>query len=389
MKIAFIDCFSGVSGDKLLAAMLDCTEADEQVNENLGKVVPGLSISLSEVKKNGVGAKKLEIHPPSDKAAGNWKDLLALIENSNLEQNIKEKSLAILGRMADTESNIHDLPLGDLHLHEIGGWDTIAEIVGCVTILSGLDLEMIFASHIAIGSGNIETEHGILPVPAPATIELLKNIPVYEGLKDVELTTPTGAVLISSITDRFSTGLPPMKINNTGYGAGEKDLSIPNIVRFMTGESSLSGLRKQVILKLSCNIDDMNPEFIPYVIDKLLEAGAADAWVVPVNMKKGRPGFELNALAEYEQKQNVSDIFFKETTTLGLRIAELERECIERKTVEIKVSGLSVTVKVGFLEGLAVNVAPEFEDIKHVAKVTGLPLKLIYQQAVNAATKLL
>ena len=388
MNIAYFDCFSGISGDMMLGALLDLGwEASELRKEAEKLRLSGWELEVEKVSKRGITGTQVRIRDEENKPRS-FEKLLETIEKSDLENKVKEKSQSILTRIGEAESGIHGIPLSETHLHELGGVDTLIDVVGTVSGMERLGIEKIYASKVHVGKGFIECAHAILPLPAPATLELLKDVPIYGGDVEGELTTPTGAAIISSLASGFGR-IPSMVIKRIGYGAGQRDFPFPNLLRVFLGtaeEISGDAYVENAAMVIEANIDDMNPEIYPYLMEKLLEAGAKDVYFIPMHMKKNRPGILLGAIAE-EEFQKVVDVIFRETTTLGVRIHEVWRKKLAREEIWLQTRYGRVRAKLGILQGKVVNISPEYESCRELSQKSGVPLKDIYQEIQLAALK--
>ena len=388
LNIAYFDCFSGISGDMMLGALLDLGwEASELRKEAEKLKLSGWELEVKKVSKHGITGTQAKIRDEENKPKSFFK-LLEIIENSDLEDKVKEKSRSILTRIGEAESRIHGIPLSEIHLHELGGVDTLIDVVGTVSGIERLGIERIYASRVHVGKGFIECAHAILPLPAPATLELLKDVPIYGGDVEGELATPTGAAIISSLASGFGR-IPSMVTKKIGYGAGETDFPFPNLLRVFLGtaeEISGDAYIENAATVIEANIDDMNPEIYPYLMEKLLEAGAKDVYFIPMHMKKNRPGILLGAIAE-EEFQEVVDVIFRETTTLGVRTHEVCRKKLAREEIWLPTRYGRVRAKLGILQGKVVNISPEYESCRELSQKSGVPLKDIYQEIQLAALK--
>jgi len=388
LNIAYFDCFSGISGDMMLGALLDVGwEASDLRKEAEKLKLSGWELEVKKVSKHGITGTQVKIRDEENDPRS-FEKLLEIVENSDLENRVKEKSRSILTRIGEAESRIHGIPLSEIHLHELGGVDTLIDVVGTVSGIERLGIEKIYASRVHVGKGFIECAHGILPLPAPATLELLKDVPIYGGDVEGELATPTGAAIISSLASGFGR-IPSMVTKKIGYGAGERDFPFPNLLRVFLGtaeEISQDAYVENAAMVIEANIDDMNPEIYPYLMEKLLEAGAKDVYFIPMHMKKNRPGILLGAIAE-EEFQEVVDVIFRETTTLGVRTHEVCRKKLAREEIWLPTKYGRVRAKLGILQGKVVNISPEYESCRELSQKSGVPLKDIYQEIQLAALK--
>ena len=374
MMIAYVDIISGISGDMFLASLIDAGFSLNKLKKELDKL--GLDFEI-EIKKEEdvIEATNLFIHS-EDRKRRDLKDIVKIIDDSSLNEDVKKKAKGLFMKLAKAEAKVHGISIDKVHFHEIGAVDTIVDIVGSLIALKGLGIEKLYSSPVLLGRGKIECRHGILPAPAPATLELLKGKPIVFTSVPTEITTPTGAVLLSMAEFSY----PEMNVARIGYGKGKKKLDMPNLLRIVIGKE----IDEEGIYVIETNIDDMNPEIYPYIIDKLLKAGALDAFIMPVIMKKGRVGILLKLLAPHNKMEEVKKILFEETTTFGLRYYKAKRDKLERKIVPIKTKYGEVKVKIGYY-GNKVSIAPEYEDCRKIAMEKGVPLKEIYEEAKKRA----
>lgn len=384
MRILYLDLVSGASGDMLLGALLDAGADAGEVHRTLdGLGLPGWDLRTKEVNKNGIRATKVDVVVTDDATSRTYPEIRAIVERAQLNADVRDRALATFDALAEAEASVHGIALDDVHLHEVGGHDAIVDVVGTIAALSTLQCDLVVASPVPLGSGWIGSAHGPLPVPAPAVVELLRHVPVW-GEGEGELVTPTGAALLLTIVDRFGP-VPPMSVAGVGYGAGTRDTTRPNVLRVLIGEAHASELEAEGSIVVETNLDDMSPELFPHVLEMLLAAGAADAWVTPVLMKKGRPGFVLSALVTSSRLDLVRDVIFRETTTLGVRSYVVDKQELERSWIEVEIAGHPVRVKTGMRGGSPITLSPEHDDAQRVARATGLPLKEVYAQAVAEA----
>jgi uncharacterized protein (TIGR00299 family) protein len=378
MKIAYFDCFSGIAGDMILGALLDAGLKLDTLKRELRKLpLRGYEIKVFKTKKMGIKGTKFEVKVSKEKTHRNLKDIFKIIDKSSLDEKIKEDSKKIFKRLADAEALVHGVDIDKIHFHEVGGVDAIIDIVGAVVGLDILKVDKIYSSSLPLGKGFIRFSHGKFPVPAPATLELCKNIPVRFPDIEGELVTPTGAAIITTLAE-FSPRLD-FKVEKVGYGAGSMDLKeIPNLLRVIIGHKEQS-LEQDEILVLETNIDNTTPEILGYLSEKLLEKGALDVFFIPVFMKKGRPGTLLSVLCNPEKLNQLSSIIFSETGTIGLRTQFHLRKKLPRKIVVIKTKFGKARVKL-IKDGDKVYVSPEFEDCKILAGRNNLPLREIYKE---------
>ncbi len=385
MRTAFFDCFSGISGDMTLGALIDAGLSFKELKSYLSKLLlDNYEVTAKKIKKNGIAATKVDVTIKGRQRERRLSDIKKIINNSRLDKSIKDDAIRIFERLAKAEAKVHNTNISNVHFHEVGAIDAIVDIVGAVIGLHILEIENIFASPVNTGTGFIKTAHGILPVPGPATAELLKGIPVYSTNTKMELTTPTGAAIISTLSKGFGPMLN-MDIKAIGYGAGTfNSPDMPNLLRIFIGEMKNPAKKEDTIL-LETNIDDMNPQLYEYVMEKLFAKGALDVYLTPIIMKKGRPGTMLSVLANKHDVKNLSDIIFKETTSLGLRVQEIGRIKVERKIKEIKTRFGKSHVKIAFDGKEILGINPEYEDCKKIAIKKGIPLKRVLEEIREAA----
>lgn len=385
MKVLYLDCFSGASGDMFLGALTDAGASEAAVRSALDSLqVSGWSLGFEDVRRAGLRARQALVDAPEQERARHHSDIVALLENSSLPDGVRRRAVATFAALAEAEARVHGIPVEAVHFHEVGALDALVDIVGTAAALEDLAPDVIVCSPVATGRGFVEAAHGTIPVPAPAVVELLRGAPLVER-GERELITPTGAAIIAASTDRFGP-LPEMTLLATGYGAGSHDdPGAPNVLRVLVGEMEAepAAVVAASHLVLETNLDDMSPELIPYAIERLLGAGAQDAWTSPIIMKKERPAVTLSVLCGAPELDAVLDVLYAETTTLGVRIRSTGKHELEREWTTVEVEGYEVRVKIGKHKGEVVNVAPEYEDAVKVARITGLPLKEIYRRAAT------
>jgi uncharacterized protein (TIGR00299 family) protein len=385
MNVVYFDCFSGAAGDMILGALLDAGAPVEDVRAGLDKLgMDGWSLTPGDVERGALRATKVEVDGSGP--ARTYRDIASMIDAADLAERPKGWALAAFRWLAEAEGRVHGVSIDDVVLHEVGALDAIVDIVGSCLALEHFAPGRVVCSPLPIGRGTIRSDHGLIPLPAPAVVEILaaRGIPTYQRGGD-ELVTPTGAAIVAATADSFG-DIPEMTLFGVGYGAGDRDTELPNVVRVLVGEAAdRTGAESAVLVET--NVDDMSPELIPHVLEAMLEAGAFDAWYSPIAMKKGRPGLTLSALVPVERRDALLDALFRETTTLGVRLSTVAREVLDRSFIEVEVEGLPVRVKVGRREGEVVTTSPEFEDARTVAHKTGLPLKQIYALAQEEARR--
>lgn len=384
MRTLYFDCFSGAAGDMILGALLDAGASESAVRDALESLpLEGFSFRVRQVTRASLRATKLDVTVGEGHEHRGPREIAALLQRAELRTGVRERALRVFTLLAEAEAKVHGIPIEAVHFHEVGAVDAIVDVVGCAAALESLAPQRVLASPVVTGRGIVDSAHGPIPVPAPAVVELLRGIPMEERGTD-ELVTPTGAALLREAVHEFG-AMPPMTIGASGYGAGTRDSAVPNVVRVFVGETVTED-QAGALLQIEANLDDMAPELVPHAIEALLAAGAVDAWVTPVLMKKGRPGYVLSALAPGPERDRVVDVFLHETTTFGVRMHEVARDVLDRAWIEVDVAGHTVRVKTGSRGGVIVTASPEFEDARRVAKTTGIPLKDVYERARLAAS---
>jgi uncharacterized protein (TIGR00299 family) protein len=387
--LAYFDCFSGISGDMTLGALVDAGLPLEVLRAELAKLnLPGYTLSSEKVRRSGISATKVHVVlDEKDQPARHLADISRIINGSSLSPVIQQKSLAIFHRLAEAEAKVHGTTPDRVHFHEVGAVDALVDIVGSVIGLEHLGITEIIGSPVNVGSGTVHTAHGKLPVPAPATVELLRNIPLYSSSITFELTTPTGAAILSTLAASFGL-LPQMKVDRIAHGAGNKDFShTPNVLRLMIGEL-LPAYGEDRSTLIETNIDDMNPQLYDHVIERLLAQGAQDAYLTPIIMKKGRPAILLSVLCDRINTDAVLDTLFRETTSIGVRIGETGRKKLQREVRQVETSYGTVRVKVSRRGDEIMTVTPEYGDCKMLAEEKKVPLKSVIEEAKAKSTSI-
>ncbi len=391
-RVIYFDCFSGISGDMILGAFVNLGVDIKEIQSWLKSLnLKDYKLNSREVKRNGfVGTKvNVVLNKTSQKShcARSFNDIKRLIEKSDLPQIVKFNSIEIFQRIGKVEAKVHGTTINKIHFHEVGAIDSIIDIVGGSLAVNLLDPDLIISSPINTGEGVVKCDHGILPVPAPATLELLKGIPCYSSGVKKELTTPTGAAFIGHFAGEFGS-LPNMDVLSTGYGAGTHEIkNTPNLLRVVLGKSEeLYHHRSMKVIET--NIDDMNPEFYDYVIDQLFKVGAVDVFFAPINMKKNRPGILLSVITSTEYFDSVVRVILEETSTLGVRHYDVGRVALPRKQKIIMTPFGKVRVKIGGLNESTRSISPEYEDCRKIALKKEIPVKRVYDEALKIAWKL-
>jgi pyridinium-3,5-bisthiocarboxylic acid mononucleotide nickel chelatase len=390
--IAYFDCTAGISGDMCLGAIVDAGVPLREIEKGLRALpVGGYTLKERKVTRWTIAATKVDVVVELSKGtrhrsgAKRWGDIKRIVTSSSLDDDLKQKGLRVFRRLFEAEGNVHGAAYDKTHLHEIGAVDCIVDIFGTLIGLAFLCVERVYSSAVNIGGGFVETEHGRLPVPAPATVEILKGAPVYSSGIPFELTTPTGAAILAEIADGFLE-IPMMRLKASGYGAGTRDIEgLPNALRILIGEHiSLSGKGTlPEVIVIETNIDDMNPQVYEHVMERLMQAGAIDVYLTQVIMKKGRPGIGLTVLCHEDRISLLSEVLFRETTTIGIRFHKMSRMTLERKSRQ-KDTGLgTIQVKVSRLPDGTVKCTPEYEDCRKIAVKHGVPLIEVMMRAVQ------
>ncbi|MBI3399398.1 MAG: nickel pincer cofactor biosynthesis protein LarC [Deltaproteobacteria bacterium] len=372
-KIAYFDCCSGISGDMLLGALINCGLDIKALRKELAKLdLKDYAVSASKDERHHITGTNFHVRFKESSRHRTFKEIKILISRSRLSQRVKDLSISIFANLAKAEAKIHGCKPDDVHFHEVGAIDSIVDIIGTAIGMEHLGIEKVYASPLPLGSGWVNTSHGRMPIPAPATLELLKDVPIASSLVASELTTPTGAAIIKTLAEDFG-AMPNMRINKIGYGIGDKDFKeIPNILRLVIGEGSGGAER---LLVLETNIDDMNPQIYDYLMARLFKKGAFDVFLTPIQMKKGRPAILLKVLCPANKKDAMMDIVFEETTTIGIRTYEVDRYCLDKGIKIVSTPYGKVRVKISQSNGNSINIQPEYEDCKKIAEKKNIPLK--------------
>lgn len=388
MKVAYFDCIAGVSGDMILGALVDSGISPQELRQRLGalRLDDEFEIQARQVVKNGLRATKVDVilkeHSDQTRspAGRHLEEIRALLAGSALPKTIREQAGQMLQRLAEVEAEIHATSPHEIHFHEAGGTDAIVDIVGALLGLEMLGIQQVMASPLPLGRGFIRSAHGNLPLPAPATLALLKDVPVYGLDIEAELVTPTGALILTNLCHTFGP-LPPMRLQTIGYGAGARELPIPNLLRLLVGEQE-NGLEH--LLLLETNLDDSSPEILGYVMERLLSSGALDAFFTPIQMKKNRPAVMLSVLCRPQDAADLESILFQETSTLGIRRRQVERRALERFSREVETPYGTIRVKIARLPNGDRKLAPEYEDCKRAAEAHRVPLRMVYEAVCKA-----
>lgn len=413
MRIAYLDCFSGISGDMFLGALVDAGVPAEVLRQTVAELKVGARLEVSRVQRAGISATKVDVlvrgkkdrpreshdhdhvhhHPAPHKAAGEHshrglKEIRQVIGAAGLPAGVKTTALSMFEALGAAEAKVHNTSVEKIHFHEVGAADAIVDIVGAAVGAEVLGVDEWVSSPLNVGSGTVVCDHGRFPVPAPATVELLRGAPVYSSGIEAELVTPTGAAIVKTLASRFSS-FPTMKIAATGYGAGTHDFhGHSNVLRLTVGEaaseSRAAAQGEDEVTVLEASLDDLNPQLFGYLMERALAAGALDVFATSVQMKKNRPGMLLTVLAKPKDAPKLARLILTETTTLGVRMREERRQVLQRRSLSVKTPWGAIRLKVASLNGSVANFAPEYEDCRRIAARRRLPLKTVMQEAVRA-----
>lgn len=379
MKICYFDAFSGISGDMTVGALLDAGADWEALKDALNSLDLGASFRLEKTKRRGMAASKFHVDAVDDKKHRHLPHIEKIIGAGSLSERSKRNALSVFQNLGEAEARSHAVPIEKVHFHEVGAVDSICDIVGACVALDLLGVEEVYCSQINVGSGTVNTEHGVLPVPAPATAELLKGRPVYSAGPEAELTTPTGAALATTLAKEFGP-LPAVRLIAQGFGAGDKDFPArANVLRVLLGERTRAAETTSVKV-LEANIDDSTPQILGYAMERLLEAGALDVTLAPIYMKKNRPASQISVICGQNLTERLSQILFAETSTLGVRIFDAERRVLARNVQEVDTPHGRVRIKYTDLGSFA----PEYDDCRRIAEEQQVPLREVIAEATRA-----
>lgn len=382
MKVAYFDCFAGISGDMTLGALVDAGLSFAALKSELDKLsVREFTLSQRRVEKHGIAGTKIDVNAREGHVHRHLKDVLEIINSSEISASAKEKAARVFQKLAEAEAKIHGTTIEAVHFHEVGAVDAIVDVVGAVIGLELLNIEAIYASRFRFGTGHTRGAHGAMPVPVPAVVEMTKGFPAERTDIPYELVTPTGAALLTALASNIGDTIQ-LRTESTGYGAGTRDVEqVPNLLRVEIGELVADPQTDFPVL-LETNIDDMTPEIYGYLIDRLFEAGARDAFLTPVIMKKGRPGIQLTVLADPNKETELTELIFSETTTLGIRRLPVQRHILERRTDTVQTPYGPIRVKIADI-GDKQRITPEYDDCARIAREKQVPILDVYK-AVNS-----
>ena len=401
-KVLYFDCFSGASGDMILGALIDAGLPLDQLRAAVGSLaLDGVTLEAERVDRAGIGATKFHVrgadrrrghhdhhgqahhHPHHEHGHRGLSAICALVDRSALSEPAKDRARRLFRRLAETEAAIHRQPVEAIHLHEVGAVDSIIDIAGAVFGLERVGADRIVSSPLNVGSGTVRCAHGVLPVPAPATTRLVAGVPVYSSGVEAELLTPTGALLVTDYAEQYGP-LPALRVRQVGYGAGDRDLAgTPNVVRVVIGDDGAAGSLQRVVV-IESEIDDMNPQIFGVLMDRLHASGALDVFYAPIQMKKNRPGTLVSIVALPADREALAGLLFRETTTIGVRFQEMDRERLERERVTVETPLGPVRFKLATRNGDLVNAAPEFDDCLRLAERHDLSVKAVQALATKA-----
>ena len=395
MRIAYLDCIAGIAGDMALGALVDAGADLEAIGARLARLpLDPFELEAEDVETHGFHAVRVHVRTGPGSVVRTYANIRGLLDEAGLPPAAHALASRIFRRLAEAEASIHRRDVETVTFHEVGAVDSIVDIAGTALALTQLGIERVFASPVPTGLGMVRTQHGSTPIPAPAVMELLRGAPVYSRGVPMELVTPTGAAILAATVEGFG-DMPVMRPDAIGYGAGSTRADFPNVLRVIVGEEDEARPRAapaepgaedattEVVLEL--NVDDLAPEIAAYVLERLLESGAQDAWLTPIVMKKGRSAVTISALCSSEREGELRQLLFRETGTLGIRSTRVRKRALEREHVTVATTHGSVRVKVGWSGGAAVSVAPEYEDCARVAREADVPLREIYEQALRLA----
>ncbi|QAT38939.1 nickel pincer cofactor biosynthesis protein LarC [Clostridium sp. JN-9] len=400
MKILYYDCFSGISGDMNLGAMIDLGVDKDYINKQLAKLnINEFELDVKKDSRKGISGTNLNVlvnhnhehdHHMGHHHHRNLEDITNIIMGSQLNDNIKNISMKIFMQVAKAEAKVHNCDINSIHFHEVGAVDSIVDIIGAAICFDYLNADKIISSPIELGSGFVKCAHGLMPVPAPATAEILTGMPVTTGKVSFEATTPTGAAILKTMVNEFSMR-NHFKTIKVGYGIGNKDIGdIPNVLRVMLAEdyeNEENDFEKSQAYIIECNLDDMNPEIYNYIVEKMFNLGASDVYLTPIIMKKGRPGTKISVLCSIEKEAVISSTMLRETTTLGIRKYKVTKDMLQRKFKSIETKYGDISIKVGLINGKEIKYKPEYKDCKTASEKFNVPIKDIYDEVERELIK--
>ena len=395
MRIAYFDCIAGIAGDMALGALVDAGADLEDIAARLSRLpLEPFEIETEDVETHGLHALRVHVRTGPGSVVRTYANIRGLLDEAGLPPDAHALASRIFRRLAEAEAVIHRRDVDSVTFHEVGAVDSVVDITGTALALTQLGIERVFSSPVPTGLGMVRTQHGSTPIPAPAVVELLRGAPIFSRGVPMELVTPTGAAILAATVEGFG-DMPMLRPDAVGYGAGSTRTDFPNVLRVIVGEEDtshraapaaavdLGEATTEVILE--SNVDDLAPEIAAYALERLLAGGAQDAWLTPIVMKKGRSAFTISALCSTDREDELRELLFRETGTLGIRTSRVEKRSLEREHLSVATAYGSVRVKVGSLGGAPVSVSPEFEDCARVAREASVPLREVYEQALRLA----
>jgi uncharacterized protein (TIGR00299 family) protein len=391
MRVLYFDCVSGISGDMALGALIDAGADPERIRERLALLpVEPFDVDVEHVETHGVHATRVVVRAAATGVIRTYANIRSLLDDAKLPPDALALAQRIFRRLAEAEGRVHHRDVEQVTFHEAGAVDSIVNVTGTAVALAMLGVERVFSSSVPTGMGLAKTEHGMMPIPSPVVIELLRGAPMYSRGVPVEFVTSTGAAILAATVEGYGE-LPPIRLESAGYGAGTLRTDFPNLLRVLVGDedpAARADRRRPDAggeLVLETNVDDLNPELYGYVLERLFEAGAQDAWLTPIVMKKGRAAVTISVLASPQRQDAIRQVLFRETGTLGVRSTAVDKQSLEREWIEVATRHGGIRVKVGMLEGRPVTFAPDFEDCARVAREAGVPARDVYEEATRLA----
>lgn len=380
MKTLYFDCFAGASGNMILGALIAAGVDANALKRELEKLnLPEFELAVEKVDRSGISSTHVRVEIPDEKNHRHLREIERIITESSLSDPVKQLSLAIFRRLAEAEASVHGIELSKVHFHEVGAFDAIIDIVGSCIGFEMLGIDQFIASKIHVGSGFVDMAHGKFPVPPPAVAELLKEVPFYSTEIEGEMITPTGAAIISTVSDSYGS-IPELTLEATGYGAGTRAYeNFPNVLRVMIGVTAerTQAIGTETLSLLETNIDDLSPQILGHFMDRALGEGALDCWFTPIQMKKNRPATLVSVLCRTADEQKFLELFYRETSTIGVRLRRVERHSLDREVISVETKFGKVDIKEAFLNGETVNSQAELEDLKAVAAAADVPLRYV------------
>ncbi|HQX55643.1 MAG TPA: nickel pincer cofactor biosynthesis protein LarC [Pyrinomonadaceae bacterium] len=372
MRTLYFDCFAGASGNMILGALIAAGVHAEGLKTELRKLqISEFDIEVSTVDRSGITSTHVDVRVPHEHVHRHLHNIVDIIDRTDLSDSVKSRSRAIFTRLAEAEAKIHGIEVGKVHFHEVGAMDAIVDVVGSCIGFEMLGIERFTCSKVHVGSGFAQMAHGKFPIPPPAVAELLTGVPIYSTEIEGELMTPTGAAIISTVCDTYGR-VPEMSVAVTAYGAGTRQYEgFPNALRIMVGDSEVASTGESgatdELLVIETNIDDISPQILGYVMERVFEIGALDCWFTPIQMKKNRPATMVSILCDREHRRSLTELLYNETTTIGIRVRSVERECLERKTITVATVYGDIDIKIARHKGRVVNIMPEYDQVKAAA----------------------